>query len=891
MIAMTQWVYRFGPQMTEGNKDMKDILGGKGANLAEMNLLGLPVPPGLTISTGVCSYYYTNDKQFPPGMMNAVYCCIEEIEKKLEKKFGCSNNPLLLSVRSGSRSSMPGMMDTILNLGLNETTVAALAISTSNPVFALDCYRRFIQMFSSVVMKVDHHLFESALATTKEQHNYKLDSDLSEQDLRFIITTYKQIVFEHTGNCFPQDVKEQLHLAIAAVFASWMNVRAVTYREMYNIPVEWGTAVNIQSMVFGNKGEQSGTGVLFTRDPSTGEQYLYGEYLLNAQGEDVVAGIRTPQQISNTGKKIHGDKSPSLEECMPGVYKELLTCSKLLEHHYKDMQDIEFTIEDGKVWILQTRNGNRSIAAAIKVAVTLCDTGIISREQAILRISAEDISHLLHPGIDRSASYTVMAKGLAASPGAATGVIAFDAATATVWAAEGRNVILVRPETSPEDIAGMKVSKAILTTRGGMTSHAAVVARGMGIPCITGISELFIDTSRNMMKAGKYFLPEGDTITMDGTSGEIMLGVVPMKAVSVLPELDIFLSWCDSFRKLKIRANADTPEDCSLARKLGAEGIGLCRTEHMFFDAERIFIFRQMIFASNNTERKEILNRLIEFQRNDFTGIFVEMAELPVTIRLLDPPLHEFLPHNNKEIEELGKACNLTPGEMNNKMAALKEANPMLGHRGCRLAITYPEIYIMQVRAIIEAAIAVQLKGITVFPEIMVPLVMHPAELESLQKIIRDTATDVCNEKGVKINYTIGTMIELPRTALIAPTIAPSVSFFSFGTNDLTQTTLGISRDDSSSFMPCYIAQGLFAKDPFEELDKDGVGRLISICIEEAKATNPLLKIGICGEHGGNPASIEFFHKAGMEYVSCSPYRLPIARVAAAQEAIKQSDK
>lgn len=871
---------------TEGSKEQKDLLGGKGANLAEMCRLGLPVPPGLTITTAACTYYYTHGRALPCELEDQLYDGLLRMETSLSCRFGNEQNPLLLSVRSGSRSSMPGMMDTILNLGLNDKTTCGLAVRTSNHAFALDSYRRFIQMFAGVVMKVGHHLFEGVITRIKERHGYISDSEFTVTDLQEIISQYKRIIREETGSLFPQDVHEQLIMAIKAVFNSWMNPRAITYREMYHIPAEWGTAVNIQAMVFGNKGNTSGTGVLFTRDPSHGISYLYGEYLLNAQGEDVVAGIRTPHQISEAGRQKHAPATVSLEEYMPAIYKELQACSRLLEQHYKDMQDIEFTIEEEKLWILQTRNGKRSAEAAIRIAVNLVKENILSREEAVCRLSPEDISQLLHPALDRSGPLPVLTKGLPASPGAASGRIVFDAATANQQVAQGETVILVRQETSPEDIAGMKVSKGILTARGGMTSHAAVVARGLGKPCVTGAGSVLIDTGNRTVKMNGQVFNEGDMITIDGTTGEVMAGTVPTREAAMFPELSTFLSWCDGFRKVKIRANADTPADCQVARNFGAEGVGLCRTEHMFFDEERILVFRQMIFAAGETERKAILEKLIYYQREDFKGIFTAMDGFPVTIRLLDPPLHEFLPHTTDGIGQLAEACGMTTEQIVQKANALKEANPMLGHRGCRLAITYPEIYSMQVRAILEAAAAVQQKGIRVYPEIMLPLVIHPSELSILCEQVRQTAAQTGAIYKTTVEYQIGTMIEVPRAAIVADEMAGQVSFFSFGTNDLTQTTLGISRDDSSSFMPAYIEQGIFGSDPFAELDIAGVGGLIKSCLEKTRAVNPSLKIGVCGEHGGNPASIHFFHQQGFDYVSCSPYRIPVARVAAAQQAL-----
>jgi pyruvate,orthophosphate dikinase len=880
---MVQWVYSFGDGFAEGKAEMKNLLGGKGANLAEMCSLGLPVPPGFTITTEVCTHYYQNGKTYHPDLKKQVDAALAKMEKALGLKFGDAKNPLLVSVRSGARASMPGMMDTVLNLGLNDATAEGLAKNSGNPRFAYDSYRRFIQMYSDVVLELDHYHFEEILELKKNELGIKLDTQLTEADLKDLVVRYKEKVQEELGSPFPESPEEQMWGAIGAVFGSWMSARAITYRKLQDIPENWGTAVNVQSMVFGNMGEDCATGVAFTRDPSTGEKIFFGEYLVNAQGEDVVAGIRTPQSITLEGKKRSGSKLPAMEEVLPPVYQDLVKVYQKLEAHYKDMQDIEFTVQKNKLWMLQTRNGKRTAPAAIRIAVEMAKEGLITKEEAIKRVDPASLDQLLHPTLDPKATKKIIAKGLPASPGAASGKIVFTAEDAEKAAAENKKVILVRLETSPEDIHGMHAAQGILTARGGMTSHAAVVARGMGKPCVSGASELQIDFKNRKCKAGSTELKEGDLITINGSTGEVILGEVPTIQPNLSGDFAELMEWADAVRILKVRTNAETPLDASTARKFGAEGIGLCRTEHMFFDAERIIAVREMILAKDVTGRKAALAKILPMQRKDFEEIFTIMKGLPVTIRLLDPPLHEFLPHTQAEMEEVSKAAKVDIETIKQRAIALKEENPMLGHRGCRLGITYPEIYEMQARAIFEAVIAV---GDNVLPEIMIPLVMHPKELEILKAKIDAVAEEVFKKAGKKHAYLIGTMIELPRAALLADKIAESAEFFSFGTNDLTQTTLGISRDDSTNFIQPYLEQGIIEKDPFVQLDEEGVGQLIEIAVERGRKTRKDIKLGICGEHGGNPASIHFCARIGMDYVSCSPFRVPIARLAAAQAAL-----
>lgn len=885
----TKYVYNFGDGKAEGRADMKTLLGGKGANLAEMCSLGLPVPPGLTIITDVCGEYYKNNKQLPKDLTKQVEASLLQMEKVVGTKFGDAKNPLLVSVRSGARASMPGMMDTVLNLGLNEATVEGLALKSNNPRFAYDSYRRFIQMYSDVVLGLDHYHFEDRLEQKKQDREVFLDTELTANDLKELVIEYKALVAKELGKPFPEDVHEQLWGAIKAVFDSWMNARAITYRRLHDIPESWGTAVNVQAMVFGNMGDDCATGVAFTRNPSTGEKLFYGEYLINAQGEDVVAGIRTPQPLTIAGKAVGGDL-PSMEETMPVAYGELVDIYKKLEAHYRDMQDIEFTIQSNKLWMLQTRNGKRTAAAAIRIAVEMVKENLITKEEAIARIEPAALDQLLHPTLDPKAKKQVIARGLPASPGAASGTVVFNAEDAEAKAKQGGEpVILVRIETSPEDIHGMHASQGILTARGGMTSHAAVVARGMGKPCVSGAGDVRIDYAKKTFTAGGATVKEGDRITINGSTGEIMLGTVPTIQPQLSGDFATLMSWADSVRTLAVRTNAETVLDASTARKFGAEGIGLCRTEHMFFDANRIIAMREMIVADNIHVRKAALAKLLPMQRQDFIELFEIMSGLPVTIRLLDPPLHEFLPHSEQELKDVARAAGISVEQVRFRASTLKESNPMLGHRGCRLGITYPEIYEMQARAIFEAASHVKkTKNETVIPEVMVPLVMNVKELKILRALIERVADEVAQETGVKINYLIGTMIELPRAALRAGEIAEYADFFSFGTNDLTQTTLGISRDDSASFIERYKQDGIVEADPFATLDQDGVGELIEIAAERGRHTRHDLKMGICGEHGGDPASITFCEQLGLNYVSCSPYRVPIARLAAAQACLKR---
>jgi pyruvate,orthophosphate dikinase len=886
IAPLDKMTYCFGDGHAEGNAGMKNSLGGKGANLADMCLLGLPVPPGFTIPTDVCVAYYANGKAMPEALEAQVAQGVAHIEKISGRKFGDASNPLLVSVRSGARASMPGMMDTILNLGLNDATVEGLAKKTSNARFAYDSYRRFIQMYSDVVLGLDHHVFEDLLDLMKNDREIALDTELTAEDLQELVAQYKERVEIELGAPFPQDVHQQLWGAIRAVFDSWMNPRANTYRALHDIPESWGTAVNVQSMVFGNMGEDCATGVAFTRNPSTGAKLFYGEFLVNAQGEDVVAGIRTPQPITIAGKEEGGDL-PSMEEVMPGVFKELVAIYQKLEAHYRDMQDIEFTVENHKLWMLQTRNGKRTARASLKIAVDMVAEKLITKEEALLRIDPASLDQLLHPTLDPKAKKQVLTKGLPASPGAVSGTIVFTADEAEARARNKEKVILVRIETSPEDIHGMHAAQGILTARGGMTSHAAVVARGMGKCCVCGAGELRINYARKELQIGAIHLREGDLLTLNGSTGEVMLGAVATMQPDLSGDFSTIMEWADAARKLKVRTNAETPKDAKTAREFGAEGIGLCRTEHMFFDAERIVAMREMIVAETRKSREAALAKLLPMQRQDFIEIFRIMDGLPVTVRLLDPPLHEFLPHNEAEMQEVANSAGITLEQVRQRAINLHESNPMLGHRGCRLGVTYPEIYAMQARAILEAVVAVQKEGGTVLPEIMIPLVMTKRELEMMSAIIRNVAAEVEKESGAKLSYQIGTMIELPRAALRAGEIAEAAEFFSFGTNDLTQTTMGISRDDAGSFIEDYKRQGILEHDPFVSLDQTGVGELIEIAAERGKKTRADLKLGICGEHGGDPASVGFCHRAGLNYVSCSPYRVPIARLAAAQAALR----
>ncbi|MEZ0392993.1 MAG: pyruvate, phosphate dikinase [Pseudobdellovibrionaceae bacterium] len=880
-----QFVYFFAAGEAEGNAGMKNTLGGKGANLAEMTALGLPVPPGFTISTEVCTHYYESGSQLPEWVRPAVEAAMKRVEGKIGKKFGDVANPLLFSVRSGARASMPGMMDTILNLGLNDQTVEGLAKSSNNPRFAWDSYRRFIQMYSDVVMGMNSSMLEVTLEDMKDEKGYKLDTDMTVDDLKLLVKKFKELVRQSTGQMFPTDPWEQLWGAISAVFRSWNTARAITYRELHDIPASWGTAVNVQSMVFGNMGEDSATGVAFTRDPSTGEKKFYGEFLINAQGEDVVAGIRTPQPITKLAAQGTGLRS--LEEAMPEAYNQLCEIYQKLEKHYRDMQDIEFTIEKNHLWMLQTRNGKRTARAALAIASDMIDEKLISQEEALMRIDPASLDQLLHPTLDPNAEKTLLAKGLPASPGGVHGQIVFTAEEAVEWREKGKKVILVRVETSPEDIAGMVAAQGILTTRGGMTSHAAVVARGMGKCCVAGCGEIDVDYRTETLKVKGYVLKKGDVLTLDGSTGEVFLGEIKTVEPVLDDTFERIMKMADQFRKLKIRTNADTPKDAETAKNFGAEGIGLCRTEHMFFGADRIDSVREMILAENKEEREKALSKLLPMQRADFSALFRIMKGYPVTIRLLDPPLHEFVPHTEEEIIELSKRINHDPEKLRNKVRGLHEFNPMLGHRGCRLAITFPEIYEMQVRAIAEAAADVVKSGEKLIPEIMIPLVGMDKELETLRQLAIATVEKVQKEKSVKFEYLVGTMIELPRASVTADAIAEHADFFSFGTNDLTQTTLGLSRDDSGRFLGSYVSQGILPKDPFVSIDRGGVGVLVKMGTDLGRRTKPNLKVGICGEHGGDPESIEFFHSVGLDYVSCSPYRVPIARLAAARAAIQ----
>jgi pyruvate,orthophosphate dikinase len=875
-----KYVYFFGNGKAEGRGDMKDLLGGKGAGLAEMTNLGIPVPAGFTITTEACNEYFKNNKKYPPGMWEQVLENMKKVERAMGKRFGDPENPLLVSVRSGAKFSMPGMMDTVLNLGLNEETLKGLIKKTNNERFAYDAYRRFITMFGSIVMGIDRQKFESVLEEIKKEKGVELDTDLSAEDLKQVVNKFKEIYRKETGTDFPQDPYEQLRMAINAVFGSWFGERAVKYRKLHGIPDNLGTACNIVAMVFGNMGENSGTGVGFTRDPSTGEKRFFAECLINAQGEDVVAGIRTP---------LHIDE---LKNRMPEAYRELERIYKKLEKHYRDMLDIEFTIEEGKLYMLQTRVGKRTARAALKIAVDMVKEKLIDKATAIMRIDPAQIDQLLHPMIDPKAKVKVVAKGLPASPGAAVGKVVFTAQDAEDWAGRGEKVILVRTETSPEDIGGMAVAQGILTARGGMTSHAAVVGRGMGKVCVVGCGAI------NINEEGKYFtinneitVREGDYITLNGTTGEVILGEAPLVMPELTGDFATIMKWADEFRKIGVRTNADTPKDASVARGFGAEGIGLCRTEHMFFEADRIKAVREMILAEDREGRERALKKILPMQKKDFIEIFKVMEGLPVTIRLLDPPLHEFLPHTDEELEELSKEMGVPLERLKAKNKALHEFNPMLGHRGCRLGITFPEIYEIQVRAIMEAACELTKQGVKVIPEIMIPLIAHVNELKVMRELVERVAQDVQSQYGVKVKYTVGTMIELPRAAITSDEIAKYADFYSFGTNDLTQTTYGLSRDDAGKFLPYYIDHKLIDEDPFISIDQNGVGQLMEIAVKKGRAVKKDLKMGICGEHGGDPASVEFCHRIGLNYVSCSPYRVPIARLAAAQAAIKERSK
>ena len=884
---MTQWVYRFGEGKADGRAEMKNLLGGKGANLAEMSNLGLPVPPGFTITTEVCTYFYQNAKAYPAGLEGDVKSALGSVETQVGRKFGDADNPLLVSVRSGARVSMPGMMDTVLNLGLNDKTAAGLAKRTGNPRFAYDSYRRFIQMYGHVVLGVDHHHFEELLELHKEDRGVSLDTELGAEDWQKLIEAYKAKVKEELGEAFPQDPLRQLWGAIGAVFGSWLTVRAVTYRKLHNIPENWGTAVNVQAMVFGNMGDDCATGVAFTRNPSTGANEFYGEFLVNAQGEDVVAGIRTPQHLTIAGKKANRSTLPAMEEAMTAVFGELDGVRKRLESHYRDMQDIEFTVERGKLYMLQTRSGKRTAQAALKVAVDMVGEGLIDRRQAVSRIDPASLDQLLHPTLDPKAPRQVIARGLPASPGAAAGRAVFTADEAEDRGARGEKVILVRTETSPEDIHGMHAAVGVLTTRGGMTSHAAVVARGMGRPCVSGAGDLRIDEAARIMKVRDVVVRDGDLLTIDGGTGEVMLGEVPTIQPELSGDFSELMTWADQFRRLKVRTNAETPTDARMARRFGAEGIGLCRTEHMFFDGGRIVAMREMIVADTTEGRRAALAKIMPMQRDYFVELFRIMRGLPVTIRLLDPPLHEFLPNSRSEMEEVAKAAGVSTDHVAQRAAMLKESNPMLGHRGCRLGITYPEVYEMQARAIFEAATLVkQETGETVETEIMIPLVAIPRELSILKEMIDRVAGEVAAARKMTTPYLVGTMIELPRACLMADKIAVDAAFFSFGTNDLTQTTYGLSRDDAARFLQDYERRGILPVDPFITLDPEGVGELVKIAVERGRRQRPELKLGICGEHGGDPASVRFCARVGLDYVSCSPFRVPIARLAAAQAAL-----
>ena len=892
-----KYVYYFGPDGADGASEMKNLLGGKGANLAEMANLKLPVPAGFTITTEVCTYYYESKSKnnYPASLKAEVEANLAKVEKAMGPKFGDAKNPLLVSCRSGARISMPGMMDTVLNIGLNDETIKGVIAQTGNERFAYDAYRRFVNMYGDVVMGVqagekEEDPFEMVMDKLKEEVGAAADLDLSAADLKELTARFKKLIKERTGEDFPEEPEDQLWGAIEAVFSSWMVPRAVAYREIHNIPGDWGTAVNVQAMVFGNMGDDSATGVAFTRDPATGENYFYGEYLTNAQGEDVVAGIRTPQPINRT--KNPPAEVQTLDQEMPELYKQLDGVRNTLEQHYREMQDIEFTIQQGKLWMLQTRTGKRTAKSAIKIAVDMVNEGLIDKKTAVMRIEPDQLDMLLHPAFIPAAltkarnTGKVLAKGLAASPGAAVGRVVFHAAEAEAWANEGEKVMLVRIETSPDDIRGMNAAQGILTARGGMTSHAAVVARGMGTPCVAGCTPVQISYADDQFRVGETVVKKGDWISLDGSTGEVMLGEIATQPPAMTGDFGIFMDWVDGFRTLGVRTNADTPHDSAVARNFGAEGIGLTRTEHMFFEGDRIDAVREMITARDERGRREALAKLLPMQRDDFVGIFKAMDGLPVTIRTLDPPLHEFLPHTKAEMEDLAYKINVNPKRLEETVESLAEANPMLGHRGCRLGIAYPEITEMQARAILEAACVVKKQGVDVLPEIMIPLVSTIEELKRQRQAVVDTAKAVFKEQGIKVDYMVGTMIELPRAALVADKIAKEAEFFSFGTNDLTQTTFGLSRDDAGKFLPMYVKEGILPADPFVSIDVEGVGRLVEMGVKLGRRTRRKLKVGICGEHGGDPASVAFCHKVGLNYVSCSPYRVPIARLAAAQAAI-----
>ena len=879
---MSKWVYTFGNGKAEGDASMRNLLGGKGANLAEMNVVGMPVPPGFTVTTEVCTYYYDNNKTYPSDLKDQVRAAVAHVEGIMGKKFADSENPLLFSVRSGARVSMPGMMDTVLNLGLNDETVKALAKASGSERFAYDSYRRFLQMFSDVVLGADIDLYEEALENMKKSKGYASDTDLTAEDLKELVKEYKEIGAK-LGKVVPQDPWDQLWAGIGAVFGSWMAARAITYRKLNNIPGDWGTAVNVQTMVFGNAGDDCATGVCFSRDPATGENVYYGEYLINAQGEDVVAGIRTPQPMASK------NDGTSLEEKWPHLYQELVDVRNKLEAHYKDMQDMEFTIEHGKLWMLQCRNGKRTAAAAVRMAVEMQEEGLINKEEAIMRVGADQLDQLLHPMLDPKAKRNVIATGLPASPGAAVGRAVFNAEDAETWANKGEKVILIRNETSPEDIGGMHASQGVITARGGMTSHAAVVARGMGTPCVSGSTDITIDyKAKTMTTKSGYVIKEGDWLSLDGAKGQIIEGAIPtVQADTNTGNFGKLMGWVDEIRTMKVRANAETPKDAQQALDFGAEGIGLARTEHMFFDPKRIADMRAMILADDETGRRAALAKLLPYQKQDFKDLFKIMDGLPVTVRLLDPPLHEFLPHTDAEMQELADKLGKTLADVKKRAESLHELNPMLGHRGCRLPITYPEIAEMQARAILEAAVECSEEGVKVIPEIEVPLTGSKKELDIVKAIIDTTAEKVFAEKGKKVDYIVGTMIELPRAALMAEDIAKSAAFFGFGTNDLTQTTLGMSRDDTGAILDEYRAKGVYVADPFASIDVDGVGKLVKRACVEGRKVNPDIHLGVCGEHGGDPKSIEFFQECGLDYVSCSPFRVPVARLAAAQAAVK----
>lgn len=888
---MTQkWVYKFSAPITDGNKEMKPLLGGKGANLAEMCALKLPVPPGFTVTTEACLEFYKENKKIPQTVVSQIEEALKWVEGLTGKKFGDPENPLLFSVRSGARASMPGMMDTVLNLGTNDKTVMGMAKKTGNPRFAWDAYRRFIQMYSNVVLGVSGSILEAQLEDLKEARGVHEDTKLTAEDLQELVEVYKDVLMTEHGVKFPQDPMQQLWGAVSAVFNSWYNNRATKYREMNNIPHDWGTAVNIQSMVFGNLGDDCATGVCFTRDPSTGDKKFFGEYLINAQGEDVVAGIRTPWPINLASTNDQNKQFKTLEAAMPKAYAELVQTYQMLEKHYKDMQDIEFTIEAGHFYILQTRNAKRTVAAALRVAVDQVNEGLITKKDALQRVQPDDLNHLLHPRLDPKAPKVLLATGLPASPGAASGFIVFTSKDAEEWAKGGKRVVLVRTETSPEDIGGMAAATGILTARGGMTSHAAVVARGMGKPCVAGCTALTIDEKTKTLNVKGKSFQEGQHITFDGATGEVFEGEIPTVEAQISSAFAEYMSWADEVRRLKVRTNADTPHDTKVAMEFGAEGIGLCRTEHMFFAPERILAVREMIFAETTEERKKALDKLLPFQREDFLGIFKTLNGLPANIRLLDPPLHEFLPHQENEVKELAAVLGVSDKRIMERNNALHEFNPMLGHRGCRLAITYPEIYQMQTRAIIEAAIKCEEDGVKTSAEIMIPLTSELKEYAIIKAECISEIEKVFKETGKKVKFKIGTMLELPRACIMAQEIATEAEFFSFGTNDLTQTTYGLSRDDAGKFLPTYTLRGIYPQDPFVSIDQSGVGFLMKHAVAEGKKGNPKIYSGICGEHGGEPKSVEFCHDIGLEYVSCSPFRVPIARLAAAQAAIKSGN-